>query len=121
MLSLEQAYKNQEELEKNINLLKEEIANIESDPESHIDSVDFEAMYDEMLDEVHGEFMGYPASKILEDVDPVAYRVGYSNYVGGYDVKDTDEYKEKQEELEDLETELEELEEEIDELENEEE
>ena len=36
--------------------------------------------YIEMLDEVHGDFMGYPASQILEEVDPTAYRVGFNDF-----------------------------------------
>jgi len=36
--------------------------------------------YDDMLDEVHGEFMGYSASRILKEVDPIAYRCGFSDY-----------------------------------------
>lgn len=121
MLSLQEAYEKQTQLENQITHLESDISAIENDPESHITSVDFEAMYDEMLDEVNGDFMGYSASRILEEVDPIAYRCGFSDFVGCYDVTDTEEYKEKQEELEDLQTELEELEEEIEELEAEEE
>ena len=36
--------------------------------------------YDNMLDKVHGEFMGYSASQILKAVDPIAYRCGFSDY-----------------------------------------
>lgn len=36
--------------------------------------------YDDMLDEVHGEFMGYSASRILKEVNPIAYRCGFSDY-----------------------------------------
>ena len=36
--------------------------------------------YDDMLDEVHGDFMGYSASQILKEVDPVAYDVGFSDF-----------------------------------------
>lgn len=38
-------------------------------------------MYDEMLDEIHGDFMDtYPASRVFAEVDPIAYRVGFSDY-----------------------------------------
>lgn len=37
--------------------------------------------YDDMLDEVYGEPMGYPASHILREVDPIAYRVGFSDWL----------------------------------------
>lgn len=39
-----------------------------------------EKEYDEMLDEVYGEFMGYPASTILKEVDPIAYQCGFDDY-----------------------------------------
>lgn len=41
-------------------------------------------MYDEVLDEVYGDFMGsYPASQVLKAVDPIAYREGFLDYVDG--------------------------------------
>lgn len=39
-----------------------------------------EADYDDMLDEEHGEFMGYSASRILAEIDPIAYRRGFNNF-----------------------------------------
>lgn len=42
--------------------------------------------YDEMLDEVHGEPMGYPASRILREVDPIAYRTGFHDWLDGEEV-----------------------------------
>lgn len=36
--------------------------------------------YDQMLDEIHGEFMGYSASMVLKEVYPIAYRCGFSDY-----------------------------------------
>lgn len=51
------------------------------------------AMYDEFLDEIHGEFAGHPGSKVLLAVDPIAYRVGLSDYFdmlgqGGYEIEE---------------------------------
>jgi len=41
--------------------------------------------YDEMLDEVHGEVTighgTYSASQILSECDPIAYRVGFTDYL----------------------------------------
>lgn len=42
---------------------------------------DARAAYDDMLDEVHGDFMGIMASTILDECDPAAYRVGFSDFV----------------------------------------
>ena len=39
-----------------------------------------EAEYDEMLDDTHGEFMGYSASRILAEIDPIAYRCGFDDF-----------------------------------------
>lgn len=39
--------------------------------------------YDDMLDDVHGEFMGYLASHILREADPIAYRVGFHYWLNG--------------------------------------
>ncbi len=49
-------------------------------------------MYDDMLDEVYGDFMGsYPASRAFKAVDPIAYRVGFGDYLNtleddGYEI-----------------------------------
>lgn len=52
------------------------------------------AMYDELLDEIHGEFAGHPGSKTLLAVDPIAYKVGLSDYIDmlesgdGYEIEE---------------------------------
>ena len=48
------------------------------------------AEYNDMLDDVHGEFMGYLASRILREVDPIAYRVGFHDWLDGEGI-DTDD------------------------------
>ena len=44
-----------------------------------------EEMYDEMLDDCEGPVelcgMTYSASQVLREVDPVAYRCGFNDYV----------------------------------------
>lgn len=75
---------------------------------SHVTSecraVDTDRRYDEMLDEVHGDFMGsYPASRVLKEVDPTAYHCGMSDWLDSesvtevegsyYDDRDLDEAK----------------------------
>jgi hypothetical protein len=44
---------------------------------------ELETRYDDMLDGIYGEPMGYPASRILAEVDPIAYRCGFSDWVSG--------------------------------------
>lgn len=41
---------------------------------------DARAAYDDMLDDVHGDFMGIPASTVLAECDPIAYRVGFYDF-----------------------------------------
>jgi hypothetical protein len=36
--------------------------------------------YDEMLDEVHGDFLGMSASRILKECDETAYRCGFNDW-----------------------------------------
>ena len=51
-------------------------------------------MYDEMLDEVYGDFMYvYSASRAFKAVDPIAYRVGFGDYLDtheddGYEIEE---------------------------------
>lgn len=103
-------------------LLTNKMDNFELDPD------DFADQYDEMLDEAHGDFLGYSASQILKEVDPTAYRCGLLDYVDRFDRLDQDEekmrdsdYAEWTEEKEDLESELEELEDQLYDLEMEDE
>ena len=41
---------------------------------------DARAVYDDMLDEVHGDFMGFSASTVLSECDPIAYREGFHDF-----------------------------------------
>lgn len=41
--------------------------------------------YDNMLDECYSEFMGFYPSTILKQCDPIAYEIGYSEYVDSMD------------------------------------
>ena len=47
-----------------------------------IDTYKLEEWYDDMLDGAYGDFMdSYPASRVLKQVDPIAYQVGFNDYV----------------------------------------
>lgn len=50
---------------------------------------DMEENYDEMLDDVYGPVSiagcDYDTSRVLKEVDPIAYRVGFSDYTGSDD------------------------------------
>ena len=79
-----------------------------------LDSDDYTDQYDEMLDDVHGEFLGMNASYILKKMDPTAYRCGLLDYLDGLDQDEekmnNDSCLELFEELEEIESEIEELE-----------
>lgn len=51
--------------------------------------------------------MGYPASRILKEVDPIAYRCGLLGYVNELAVEGSEEYQDYVSQLEELEAELE--------------
>lgn len=101
--------------------------------ESDLDIIDIDSRYDEMLDEVHDTVRigccTFDPSRILSELDPIAYRCGLSDFVDAeesddriveikgnyYDYDEVEEIKdaitsELESELEELETELEELE-----------
>ena len=66
-----------------------------------------EAQYDDFLDECNemviiGGLTYYP-SKVLESVDPIAYRCGFDDYVDSVELESIDAYNELVEELEGLE------------------
>lgn len=89
---------------------------IEYDPD------DFADQFDEMLDESGtveaGGYSFYP-SRILKELDPVAYRCSLNDYADSiFEASETDEYKALQEEIDQLQSDIEDLENEIEDLEN---
>ena len=105
------------ELAQQAKALQNQIDGFELDPD------DYAEQYDEMLDEVHGDFLGMNASYILKGMDPVTYRCGLLDYLDRLDQDeekmDNDECLELFNRLEEIESEIEELEEELAELDNE--
>ena len=92
-------------------LIKEkqaELASVDIDPD------DYEDSYCESLDSKGPVYVGsiaFDPSRILQELDPIAYRCGLVDYIDGINIEDTAEYKDLTEEIEELESELEELEE----------
>lgn len=105
------------ELAQQAKALQDQIDSFELDPD------DYTEQYDEMLDDVNGEFMGMNASYILKGMDPVAYRCGLLDYLDSLDQDEekmnNDECLELFNQLEEIESEIEELEDELAELDNE--
>ena len=104
------------ELTQQAKALQNQIDNFELDPDDYVEQ------YEEMLDEVNGDFLGMDASYILKGMDPVAYRCGLLDYLDGLDQDeekmDNDDYAELIEELEEIESKIEELEAELSEMDN---
>ena len=104
------------ELAQQAKALQNQIDNFELDPEDYVEQ------YDEMLDEVHGDFLGMNASYILKKMDPTAYRCGLLDYLDGLDQDEekmnNDSCLELFEELEDIKSKIEELEDELSEMDN---
>jgi hypothetical protein len=93
-------------LQTQISELKKKLENFELDEENYSDQ------FDELLDE-QGEISIcgalYSPSTILKEVDPINYRCSLTDFVNSFDIEETEEYKDLQEELEELEMELENL------------
>ena len=87
-----------------------------------LDESDYEDSYIEMLDMdgtvTAGSLEFYP-SRILSEIDPIAYGCGLSDYVDSFDLTESEEYNNLCDELESLETQIVDVEMEIEELENE--
>ena len=95
------------EVETRIGEIKKELECFEINQDKHEES------YRECIDEqgpVVVAGMRFTASRILEELDPIAYRCGLADYVDSLDVADDEEYKELENELADLESELADLE-----------
>jgi len=101
------------EIKEEIKVLQDQIDNFELDP------YDFEDSYREFLDEMEGDIkvagITFQASRIIEELDPTAFRCGLLDYIDGIDPKDSEDYQALVEELEQLESELEEMEADTDE------
>ncbi|QEG04648.1 hypothetical protein I29_174 [Escherichia phage I29] len=96
--------------------LKKQIAELEDKIDNfEIDEDKYDENYDEWLDEIYGEIMigniSFLPSRILKELDPIAYRCGFSDYIDSLDIEDDEEYQELQTELEEAKEELAELEE----------
>ena len=96
--------------------LKKQIAELEDKIDNfEIDEDKYDDKYDEWLDEIYGEIMigciSFLPSHILKELDPIAYRCGFSDYVDSLDIEDDEDYQELQTELEEAKEELAELEE----------
>ena len=108
--------------EQEIRKMQSQIADKEKQQSQiELDPDDYEDQFDDMLDESGtveaGGYSFYP-SRILEELDPVAYRCGLNDFVDSLDVEDSDEYKALQEEIDQLQSDIEDLESEIEDLEN---
>lgn len=91
-----------------IEQINNKIENFEIDPD------DYEDDYDIFLDEGGAVMVGgyeFLPSRILRELDPIAYRCGLNDYVDNIDVSDDANYCDLCDELADLEAELEEVEE----------
>jgi predicted nucleic acid-binding Zn-ribbon protein len=87
--------------------------NIELDPDGYKDG------YDDFIDECYPEInigVTFSPSYVLKNLDPTAYRCGLNDYLDSMEVKDTQEYRDIQEEIDELETQITDLESEIEEL-----
>lgn len=75
--------------------------------------------YWEMLDEVYGDVevcgMTFSAADALKKLDPIAYNVGYNDYIDSIDASDLFQWQDAEEEIAELELQIADLEEELEE------
>lgn len=68
----------------------------------------YEERYRDILDETKSSWIeNYDGGRILEEIDPTAYRCGLNDFVDAIEKEESPEYNELIEELEELESELE--------------
>ena len=109
--------------EQEIRKMQSQIADKEKQQEQiELDPDNYEDQFDDMLDESGtveaGGYSFYP-SRILKELDPVAYSCNLNDYVDSvFDASDSDEYKALQDEIDQLQSDIEDLESEIEDLEN---
>lgn len=101
--------------------LQSKLKDIESNPEEY---TDLESLYDELLDEIYGEAcealpLSVTGSYLIQQLDPIMYRYGFSDFCSDYDYASLDIYKDTETEIEDLEIDIEGIEQEIEDLTNE--
>jgi septal ring factor EnvC (AmiA/AmiB activator) len=113
---------NKIELEKAIEEMKAEIKTKEKELDNfELDNDDHEDQYRDMIEEFDGPVrigsLEYSAARVLEEIDPTAYRCGLNDYVDSLEKEDDPKYKELEEELETLEDELSDLEADLEDLE----
>lgn len=115
---------NKTELEKAIEIKKAEIAAKEEEIDNFgLDNDDYEEQYKEAIDSegpVTVAGITFDPSRILQEMDPIAYGCGLNDYVDSLEKDDDPKYKGLEEELETLTDELNDLESELEDLEGEE-
>jgi hypothetical protein len=113
-----------QELTAAIEAKKEEITEKTKEMENfELDNDDYEEQYKDAIDDegpVIVAGMKFTASRILEEVDPIAYACGLNDYVDSLEKNEDQHYITLEEELEALTDELNDLESELEELEEEE-
>lgn len=98
-----------EELEEQIADIQTQIDNFEIS--DHVEESDYDNFIDEIAGDVTILGMSYCASRVLREVDPVAYRCGFSDYCDSMELSEIGAYQELENELDELERELDSLDE----------
>ena len=114
---------NIDELKKAIEAKRAEVAAKKNEIDSfELDIDDYVEQYEEALNaegEVKVAGLTFDPADIIRELDPIAYRCGFNDYVDGIDKGNDDKFMELEDELEALEDELTDLENELEEKEEE--
>lgn len=117
MESIEQVQDRIEKLQSDIDDKRAEIDAFEVS--DYVSESDYDDMLDECYPEVECAGLTFNPSRILAELDPVAYRCGYNDYCDSIDPETISEYGDLHDELEELEDELMDTESELEQLESE--
>lgn len=98
MCDVEQKKMDLESLEHELTELKETLAAKQSELDSfELDNDKYAAQWDECLNEggyVYVAGIAFNPSRVLKELDPIAYRCGLNDYVDGLDKGNDEDYKE---------------------------
>jgi hypothetical protein len=113
--------KTMEDFKRELEEKKESLKNIEKEIDSfYCEEFVEESQYDDFIDDMTGDIeilgMTYCASRVLKEIDPIAYKCCFSDYCDSLEKDSFPEYQDLLEKRDDLESEIDEIMEDIEEL-----
>lgn len=114
---LETLKSNAEQLQARLDELQNKVENWCASDYFDENDRDWTDQYDDALDDCNEAYMGFCASTILKECDPIAYRIGFQEWIDALDKSDFEEIQDLESEIESLDDQILVCEEEIEEIE----